>query len=62
MTNEKKEVRLSWRELTASEILVSVADPKFRPDCEVTATERIRFILKPIFFQKHGGGADHPRK
>lgn len=51
----------SWRELSSAEILESVADPKFQPDCEVSATERLMFILRPDFFSGHGGGDDHPR-
>jgi hypothetical protein len=60
MTDEKP--KLSWRELSSAEILESISDPKFRTDCEVSATERIRFILRPDFFSGRGGGADHPRE
>ena len=60
MTEEK--AKLSWRELSSVEILESITDPGFRPDCEVSATERLMFILRPDFFSGHGVGDDHPRE
>jgi hypothetical protein len=58
----EKKAKLSWRELSSVEVLESVTDPGFRPDCEVSATERLMFILRPDFFSGHVGGDDHPRE
>ncbi len=61
MNENTKRLQLSWRELSAVEVLWDATSPTFRPDCEVTATERLIFILGKDFFSENGVGDDHLR-